>query len=258
MSQRDIFYLFDSPVEYKGLKLYPVTMEDFYIFNTLSSCLMLEKNSISEPVMAVKAISMTYLEYLLSVANEENMLEHFLSGLLKLILGKKDDEGFRILKLEDKNGRPVLGIDGKSYDSSDFDELRLIIAEQNDIDLPDERIQKTVRDSLEEARRFKQKISGSKTASLEEQVMTLSLYSGWTLDDIKKMTIRKFFMAVRRLNHMHMSSIYLTASMSGFVSFKDKSILKGWFADLNGDKYGDAKIDLEDMKKKVGQANSPS
>jgi hypothetical protein len=120
------------------------------------------------------------------------------------------------------------------------------------LELPDERIQKTVRDSLEEARRYKEKLLGNKVASLEEQMLALSIYSGWELEKIYNMTIRKFRRAIARANHMVYQQIYQTASMSGFVEFKDKSVLSGWLADIdNNDRYGDVKMSLEELQSKA-------
>ena len=43
----------------------------------------------------------------------------------------------------------------------------------------------------------------------------------------------------------------MTASMSGMVEFKDKSVLKHWMADLSSDKYANAKIDRESLQDKI-------
>lgn len=213
---------------------------------------MLEKNSIKDPILAMKAISMTYLEYMFEISKEDNILIQMFVGLMALVLNKKDDTEFSIQFYTDKDGRPMFEIFGKMYNSDDFDELRQIISEQNSLDLPDERIQKDVREKMEEARRFKQKLSRNKTASFEEQILALSLYSGWELEKIYEMTIRKFVMAVQRANHMIMSNIYLTASMSGMVTFKDKSVLKGWLADLEEtDKNSDVLMSLNSVQNKV-------
>lgn len=242
--------MFDLPVEYKNLKLYPITMMDYFEFAYYSDCLMLEKNSISNPELAIKTISMSYLEYLFFSNTDENRLLEKMVNLFRLVL--KRDDTFEIRYIFDKNGKPLLIIDNYTYNSQDFDELKTLIAEQNDLDLPNEKIQKSVREKLEEARKFKQKINGSKLASLEEQMIALSLFSGISMSEVYKMTIRKFFLSIKRANHMVMSNIYLTASMSGFVSFKDKSILKGWLADITvEDKYADVKVDPDALQKKI-------
>lgn len=252
MGKYDRYLIFDSQIPYKSLMLHPIRIRDYMDFLTLASCLTLEKNSIKDPMIAMKAISMTYLEYLVSISNKENQLVGLFVGLMALVLNRKEDKDFEITFYADKTGRPLFEIDGIKYDSTDFDALRQIIAEQNSLDLPDEKIQKTVRDAMEEARRFKERMNKSKTASFEEQILALGLFSGWDLEKIYNMTVRKFIMGIGRANHMVMSNIYLTASMSGFVTFKDKSILRGWLADIaNDDKYGDVTMSLDSITKKV-------
>jgi hypothetical protein len=247
---RDIYYVFDSYVPYKKLKLYPVLMKDYFQFAFFSSVLMIEKTADPDPI---KAISMTLLEYIFYKANNENTYIPLLDALLRMVLGKVEEKNFEIKYWADKSdNRPRFKIDNDIYDSSDFDILREIIAEQNGLELPDERIQKTVRDSLEEARRYKEKLLGNKVASLEEQMLALSIYSGWELEKIYNMTIRKFRRAIARANHMVYQQIYQTASMSGFVEFKDKSVLSGWLADIdNNDRYGDVKMSLEELQSKA-------
>lgn len=255
-SFRKSYYVFDQPVPYKKLLIHPVKIRDFYEFQFYATSIMLEKNSIKDPQMAIKAISMSYFEYLMAVANEENKLLYLFDGLLRLILNKKSEKEFPIYIGNNKDGKPFFKIENETYNSEDFDELKKIIAEQNLINLPNERIQKNVRDNLDEARRFKQKLLKNKIASFEEQIMALSLYTGWSLDYIYDLSYRKFAMAIRRANHMIMSNIYLTADMSGFVTFKDKSVLKTWLTDIEiEDEYGDVKMNPDDLK---GKANFSS
>src|SRR5258706_2368079 len=243
LNPRDIYYLYDNPVPYKELKLYPIHMRDYLTFNVLVQCLMLEKNSVPD----VKIISMTYLEYLFHIAATDIDYFSYLDGLLRLVLNKKDEKEFSI-KYGTLEKRPVFEIDEQVYNSDDFDVIREIIAEQNYIDLPDEMIQKSVRDKLDETRRFKQKLSGDKMASLEDQMIALSVYTGWELDKIYDMTIRKFFKALRRANQIIMSTIYIGASMSGFVEFKDKSVLKSWLTELDTDAFDGLTTSVEKLQ----------
>jgi hypothetical protein len=250
---KEIYYAFDYPVTHSGIAVVPVKMKHYHIFSALSECLLLEKNSIRNPEIAIKAISMSYLEYLFFIANDDNKLLYLLDGLLRLITDNMENKDFVInLWGKDSNGKHALVIDGNVCTTKDFDGLRLLIAEQNMLDLPDEKIQKDVRDTLESAQKFKSRLSGSKSASLEEQIIALSLYSGLSFKDVQEMTIRKFILSIRRANHMIMSNIYLTAVMSGFVKFKDKSVQRGWLADLNvEDKYGDVKMSPEKLQSKA-------
>ena len=252
MSQYQRYLVFDEAIPYKSLLLHPVRIRDYYDFLYLATCLMLEKNSIRDPIMAVKAISMSYLEYMYEISSKDNNFISLFVGLMAIILNRKDDKDFEIRFYYDENKKPLFKIDNEIFNSEDFDNLRQIIAEQNSLELPDETVQKDVRDKIEEARLFKQRVNHSKTASFEEQVIALGLYSGWDLDKIYNLTVRKFIMGIQRANQMIMSNIYLTASMSGMVTFKNKDVLRGWLADLTNDgKYDDVMMSVESVQNKI-------
>ncbi len=55
-----------------------------------------------------------------------------------------------------------------------------------------------------------------------------------------------------RMNNLIHYKIYLAASMSGMVEFKDKSFIKHWMANLDvTDKYADVSVSLQDMQNKI-------
>ena len=244
MNKMDFFNTFDQPYPYKGLLLHPVKLEQIYEFYFLSSCLVLEKNSSRN----IAHITMSYLGYMYEMSDETNNYILLFDSLMRLVLKKKDiktDYGY------DSDKNPYFSIDGVRYNSKDFNEIKLIISSQNDLELPDERIQKEVRDKIEEARRYKAGMNGGKTCSLEEQILSLSIYTGWTPDYIKNMTIRKFTKAIRRADHILSSTIYLEASLSGMVEFKDKSVIKHWLAEIGSGKNDDVTVDLSSVQDKV-------
>ena len=254
----DIYNLYDSPIPYKNLLLYPVHMRDYINFNVFASSLMLEKNSIPD----VKVISMTYLEYMFSINNQENQLtlnfENLLRLTAKVIEQDRETKEFKVVNIEtfkfgkNKEGKPVFSLNGILFNNDDFDKLRLLIAEQNMLDLPDERIQKDVRDKIKEARDYKNRINGNNPASLEEQIVALSAYTGWDLEKIYNLTVRKFIKLIRRINHMIYSQMYLQASLSGMVTFKDKSVLRGWLVDLDDEEENkDVTMDLEELESTI-------
>ncbi len=248
-NKRDIYLAFDKPIPFKKLILYPVRMKDYYMLGYLSQCLMLEKTADPNPMVA---ISMTYLQYLFHKAKDNLDIIQQLNGLLAMTLCENPNEEIDIKYKVGENNRPIIVIRGDEYNSDDFMEIREIIVEQNGLELPDERIQKNVRDAMEEARRFKTKLNGNKIASLEDQMLALSIYSGWDLDFIYNLTVRKFRKALMRANHMLYQKIYLQAQMSGMVTFKDKSVITGWLADIESDdKNSDVTVDLRDVESKV-------
>jgi len=230
-------------------------MKDYYYFNTYSQCLTIDKNSIPD----AKIISMTNLGYIFYCA-ENNIAETpyilWFDRLLSLSL--KDDKSFEKSEesinrygYNDKK-RPIFVIGNETYTESDFDKIKEIIALQNMVELIDENISKEVRDSLEKAREFRNKVSGQKTGSIEDYMISLSISTGWKLEYIYSMTIRKFFKCIRRMNNLIHYKIYLAASLSGMVEFKNKTFIKHWLTDLDDeDKYSDVAIDLQEMEDKI-------
>jgi len=66
------------------------------------------------------------------------------------------------------------------------------------------------------------------------------------------MTIRKFLKSIRRMDNLIHYKIYLAASMSGMVEFKDKSFIKHWLSQLDDEnKYSDVSVDLDEIQDKV-------
>lgn len=246
---------FDLPIPYKKLLLYPVTVKDYLTFSIYSQCLLIDKNSIPDP----KIISMTYLEYIYYATKENVEMQPYLLWLDRLLgLSLKDDSSFK--NIEDsvrrydytEDEKPYFIIGEEKYYSEDFDEIKVIIANQNMIELIDENISKEVRDSLEKAREFKRKLSNTKNVSFEDYMISLSVATGWTLDYIYSMTIRKFLKSVTRMDNLIHYKIYLASSMSGMVEFKDKSFIKHWLSDLEDEnKYGDVSVDLDEIQDKV-------
>jgi len=235
-------FTFDEPVEFKGLKIYPVTIKEYFPFLFAVECLLVDKNSIPDS----KIISMQYLDYIVYSANAENNHMEKLAGLLYLCLKEKiEDIQYKV----DEKNQCTLTISGIDITSSDFEEMKEIILEQNLIELPDYTIQKEIRDKIEEGKRLRMKGNG-RMASLEDQIISLSVSSGISLDEIYKMTYRKFSKALGRMDLLIHYKIFLQSSMSGMVEFKDKSFIKHWLTEIKSDNDSDM-IELDVMKKKI-------
>jgi len=246
MANYDLFYIYDLPVEYKTLKIYPVRMREYLQFFTVAQVLTLDKNSVPDP----KIISMSFLEYIIYAANDENFYMTFLDGLLRISLHAHDEP---IEYLADRKGLPFFKIGGELFDKHDFEKIRTIIIEQNLLNPPDDKIQKSLRDSMEDEQRLRQKMSGNKTAGIEDQMIALMISTGLSMEDVFDMTVRKFIKTLERVDHKLHYEIYLAASMSGFVTFKDKTAIKHWLSDLTKDKFSGL-IEFDDFQSKVSKA----
>lgn len=248
-----IYNTFDLPVPYRGLNIYPIKVRDYFMFNSYVSSLTIDKNSMGDPDI----IRMSELEYVFFTAenniNEQPYLLWF-DRLLKLCL--VEDESFEKIEKSiqrykyDENNKPYFLINNQKYFSNDFVEIKNIICEQNMVDLPDENISKEVRDSLEEAKRIKNK--NSSPGTLEDYVISLSTVTGWKPEYIYSMTVRKFIKSIRRYDNLIHYKIYLSASMSGMVEFKDKSFIKHWLNNLDEkDKYKDVSLGLDEIQSRL-------
>lgn len=232
---------FDMPIEYKGLKIYPVPMEEYFNFNFFIQSILLEKNSIPD----VKVISMSYLEFMYKYTTPETPYAVMFRELLSMCL-RVEAKDIKIAYNE--NMKPIFVVNETEFNNQDFEEIKLIICEQNLVDIPDEKIQKEIRDKIEEARKLRAKMNGSsKLGTLEDFVVSVMISTSLKIEDIYKLSIRKFNKILQRLDHKLHYEIYLSASMSGMVKFKDKSFLKHWLADLSKDGL-DETIGLDSMK----------
>jgi len=247
MTNYDLYFIYDEPVPYKSLLIYPAIMREYLQFFTVAQVLLLDKNSVPD----AKVIQMSYLEYIFHDATEENYYIAFLDGLLRIVTHVEEDE--RIEYLADKKGKPSFKIGKEIFDTNDFEEIRKIIIEQNLLSPPDHTIQKSLRDDMEEAQRLRQKMSGNKTAGIEEQMIAVMISTGLSIEDVYNMAIRKFIKTLERVDHKLHYEIYLAASMSGFVTFKDKSAIKHWLADLTKDKLSGL-VKYDDFQSKISGA----
>lgn len=264
---------YDAPVPYKGLMIYPISVKDYAAYSSYSSCLTLDKNSVPD----AKIISMSYLEYLLYMSEQREPYLIWLDVLLSVCLRNEKEYfedisplfGRGTLSKEDifilnktlskyrtnEKGKAFLVIGEREFSATDFEEIKNIICEQNMIDIPDENISKEVRDSLDQAKAYKEKLSGSKPGSFEDYLISLAISTNWSFEYIYNLSVRRFIKSLQRLDNLIHYKIYLGASMSGMVEFKDKSFIKHWLTSLDVDnKYSDVEVNLDAMQNKLDGA----
>lgn len=254
MTGLESYTFYDKPIPYKGLLIYPVTMERYLDFHWAVTSLLLDKNSVPD----IHIISMSYLSYLYYlVSNSEGTLYLvMLKYLLLLVLHIKEEDEDKIKFYEDANGKAKFSIDGKEFDNNDLMEIKKIVFEQNCIEDIDESIQKEIRDAMEKAEQYRLQQNANKMGSLEDQMICVCISSSYKLEDIYKLTIRKFNKILERVDCKLHYQIYKTAEMSGMVEFKNKDAIIHWMSDLSKkDKYQDVKVDMDDMNTKINEIN---
>ena len=76
------------------------------------------------------------------------------------------------------------------------------------------------------------------------------------MEDIYKLSIRKFEKILQRVDAKLHYQIYLSASMSGMVKFENENAIQHWMNDLSEkDKYADVKVDMDTMRNKIESVN---
>lgn len=266
----DVYTTFDDPIPYwqhnikfedrndnNKLLFYPVMIRDIFKFYSYSGCLVTDHQSIPDP----KILSMTcyqYLYYCTLNTPETTPYIYMFDLLLSLVL--KDE------KLESNNwssryecvdglGKPAFMIGEILYDSEDFDNIKELIANQNDLELPDVKKSKEFRDAVELAKKRRAKIlgSGSKMGSLEEQLICLSLGYGLSYNEVENISLRKFNKMIRYMDKKMHYEIYMQASMSGFVTFKEK--IEHWMSAEDNDRYKEVITDTDQLSNTLSGKN---
>ena len=242
---------FDEPIPYKELLIYPITMKDYLEFHWLVNCLLIDKNSVPD----VNVISMSYLRFLYyqSVVKEKPYV-YMVKLLLCMVLHLdfSDKMSFYI----NEKDKAFFTIKDVEYSADDFDEIVKIIFEQNCIQAIDNTISKEVRDALEKAEEYKMRQNKQKMCSLEEQMICVLISTPLKMEDIYKLSIRKFEKILQRVDAKLHYQIYLSASMSGMVKFENENAIQHWMNDLSEkDKYADVKVDMDTMRNKIESVN---
>ena len=235
MAYEEYLY-FDKAIPIENFELRPIIMSEYPRFMWLSSVLTIDIYSIPDP----KILKMKYLEYLMEYNSSENgymaMLVNLLSMCLDIDVNRfgwlKEESLLVIIENEDnvENGHRII-------DPKLFETMRFLIAEQNNIPIPNYKIDKRIRESQEEARRLRAEIDGKEPTTIEEYMVSVAGATGVPFKDIYNMSVRKFFMLLERLDLEKHYDIYKAAQVSGFVKFKNESAIKHWLSHIIRDEF---------------------
>ena len=237
---------FDKPIDVNNLLLYPVPMEQYFEFNIASSVLQIKKDRIPN----ARIISMSYMDFLIEVMREESKPENpegehitqLFMGLMSLCLRKENPE---IYIVKDKDGKRFLRIEGRDFRSRQFNELKDVILFQNLPNYTGIELNEDLEKEIEEADKIRN--YGKHPASLEETIISAMVGTSMSLDDIKKMSIRKFFKLVNMKDREITYKISEQASLSGFVKFKKEPL---HYLQNSEEDWLDSKVHTYDSLKK--------
>lgn len=246
------YLIYNDPFQYnEHITLYPVTMKDVILFQSLTCSITVRKNSIFH---SKKIIKMDYLNFLFfALGNTELEKEYDIAGLSQYLILT-----MQLLQLCCQNQEVRLTQEGLSINNEIitpevFDDLRRIIIIQNDIDFDiDEFLNYDTEQRLLKAQKDLNK--DEVKATIEDYIDSLIIAMSTTEEYIKNMTIRKFWRYIKRYQLHEGYTIAKTGECSGMVTFKEP--IKHWMISLEeDDKFKNLKTDENSLKGKIANAN---
>lgn len=248
------FLIYSDAFQYNNsITLYPVKMKNVLEFQLFSQAITVRKNS---RFPDKKIIKMSYLDFIVYAAKNPEFgeiyvmpdLVHYFGYILHLLMlvcvGQK-------VSYTD-NGK--IFINGFEITPEIFDDLRRIIIVQNDIDFDiDEFLNYDTERRLLKAQNDISKIKDK--ATLEDYIDSLMVALHLTEDEVKNMSIRKFWRFIKRFNLHENYTICKTGEAGGMVTYKDP--IKHWMVSIDeDDKYSNLKTNEKNLKDKIAGANS--
>ena len=239
---------FDLPIEYNGLIFTPVKVEDYDNFNICVSCLLQDKDSVPD----VDIIKMSYLDYLfyLSTTKDNSYILDLLIFLIEMCTGVSTDE-IRFY-INDKNEH-ILIINGKEFDKNKFMYMREIICHQNDVDLSMFDLDPRVRYEIKRTILLQSKNNMLDMATLEEQIICVMIITRMSIEDISKLSIRKFNKIINRTDLLMNYVINNIGIMSGNIASNSK--IMHWLNTLEKNKLDKLTTSYEEVQSKVKMSN---
>ena len=245
------FLIYNKPIPYdNNIILYPVTMENYLLFQTLISSMTVRKNS---TFRSKKIIKMSYLEFLIySFGNKEledeyqipKLSNYFLYAVQLLQICCKGSE----IKINPNTNDIYINLE--LITPKIFDDLRNIIFLQNDVDFD---INEFINYDTEKLlARAQEKMNKNKdTAEIEDYIDSLIIALNIDESRVMNMTIRKFWRYIHRFQLHESYTIQKTGECSGFVKFKEP--IRYWMLSIEkADKYADLKSSEDSIRSKMG------
>ncbi len=226
-------FLWSEPIDYKNITLYPVKCADIQTFYASVYSLLYD------PLRYDSLIStLPRLYFLTDILNHREDVCYFeknqflfqlfiqLQFLLKSVLGDKQPFSFednkgkwfvRVTKQVEEEGQVKdIAVDIKA---KDFDMIREIILHQNGIDYDDTFVHEDIRKWIAE----QESAEKSAQATIEDYMEAFMMQMGsCDSEKFKDVPLRRFNRIVEKILSRENYTIQKTASMSGFVTFKDK------------------------------------
>ncbi len=224
--------LYEQPIKYFGLTLYPVLMKDVIQFHKTAGVLLINPLDFNDPSVA----SMSYLELIINLCAMQEDFRDNLITLLKIVF-KIEDTDLKI-NVEKQDGQTIYSLlvsqeideetNEKKWEeisSAKFSKLKNLICAQNGLEVLDlNQNQDIIRTKKALAQ---QAISGG-APSMADQIYSVCAIAGFDVKDIMSWTVNRFNEVLKACDRIMHYKIYRSAEMSGMVTFKNGIPVKSW------------------------------
>ncbi|MFJ3388764.1 hypothetical protein [Lysinibacillus sp. NPDC086135] len=244
----DLDNVWGNPKYYRNIPVHPVQMEYIEQLYDAVQCLLIPKNTIQEPMI----IKMSYLAFVIFISSDESN-KHFFDKLVTLIKLISRSENIRF-DVDEKKKYSIVINDEIVIREKDFDKIKVIIGEQNLIDVSDESLGSEFDKAKSEARAFMNK-RNKKMADLEQQIIAYKCVSKSSYEDIKKMTIYQFRKELERYDLIKSADILQNAQYSGMVSFKEGTTIPHWLDQIETKNTDDDLVLTEEQLNQISSKN---
>ena len=281
------YFQLDKPIPFKdGLTIYPVNVQYYNEFLSSTACLTLNR---LESIEGIETNNLGYLLLKVKDEKEGVMWSTYLSKLCELVFhikdgvrckkcgkvmsyidfvnaaqkaqennekevfcecGSSDLEGVITYRLNNENKQYELIVNGVTITSDDFDRFREIVMYQNLPDYKDDSwVDPDVREDQQEKQRLLAKKNKTGNATLERKIICVGAKTGYTIDYIMGLSIRKFLILLSAVDDLITYETTRIGLMMGMVSTKEP--LEHWiYKRESEDLYGGATT-TEDMQNKL-------
>ena len=239
----------NTPPEVKFFYIYPVPLSLYEAFGGILQAVF----NLDEEKMQGKdprTIKLSYLDFLVYKSSQDkdgDVLLILLFEALSQCLHLTSDQ----IKLDIIDGQLKLFLDGVEISHQEFNEIRNIILDQNNIEKVDLSIHPSLRKVLRDAEEFKRKHARHKMCSLEELKYRVMGKAGLSFNEINNLSVRQFTKLVESLEAI--SSYELNMILAPNMEKKDQQNIVHWLASVDKKKNAieDNSISLDEMKNKL-------
>lgn len=237
----------DKPIPFKDdLKIHPIKVEDYYLFNSTVDIFAIEKNRIPE----VRIIQMNYLQFIVQeLFSSTKSFNNYKAGdlwnykfftLLSLIF-KVDIDNIFIKK--DEKDRFFININDTLIDYKEFDRIRKIVFFQNIYDYEDIEMSEDFRRVVEKY--FALRNKGMRPLTLEDKIDTILSSTAFTMEDILNMTYRRFCRIFQK-------TVDKIEYIVGCYGYTRKEVPEHWIYKKDKGKYDMVVTDANSFTDKLG------